>query len=149
MILTDTASKYFSLIPFKVRAAAAKHQAPALFTYEDEDFFVAYEALGRRRVKGGSQRSVANDLCIGRDHLRLLESRFNKHGTIGLLPEVGKIDVDPRLERLAVLVKSARPHEHASLTLRLADALEIPGASLNTIRNIQRSYGYGQSLNIS
>jgi hypothetical protein len=44
------------------------------------------------------------------------------------------------------LIKSCRPHENASLALKLADALEISGASLEIIRQIQRCYGYGHRL---
>lgn len=146
MILTDADRKYFSLIPFKVRASMAKKQITVPFTYENEPFFTSYKALERRRAKREPQRAVAEDLGIGRERLRQQELRFSKYGTIGLLPEIAKVEIDPKLERLTVLVKSARPHEHASLTLRLANALEIPGASLETIRYIQRCYGYGQNL---
>jgi hypothetical protein len=59
------------------------------------------------------------------------------------LPDV---KVDPKLEKLVVLIKASRPHESASLALRLAQALEIPGASLELIRQIQRCYGYGHNL---
>ena len=45
-----------------------------------------------------------------------------------------------------VLIKSARPHEGANLALRLAEALDIPGASSELIRHIQRCYGYGHRL---
>ncbi|GAG03555.1 unnamed protein product, partial [marine sediment metagenome] len=51
------------------------------------------------------------------------------------------------LEKLVVLIKSARQHECASLALKLYPALDIPGASLKTIRHICRCYGYGQRLN--
>ncbi|HEB29796.1 MAG TPA: hypothetical protein ENI15_02835 [Spirochaetes bacterium] len=75
------------------------------------------------------------------------EEHFVEHGTIGLLPELSYVEVDTRLERLTVLIKTCRTHESASLVLKLADALEIPGASLELIRQIQRCYRYGQRLN--
>jgi transcriptional regulator with XRE-family HTH domain len=147
MIFTGTTLDYFSLIPHKVRSAMAQTQAIAPFAYEDEPFFAAYQALEKRQGNRMSQRAVAEELGLSRDRMRDLEGRFEQYGTIGLLPEVAHVDVDPNLERLVVLIKSARPHENASHALQLADALEIPGASLELIRHIQRCYGYGQNLN--
>jgi hypothetical protein len=62
------------------------------------------------------------------------------------LPQLSYVKVDPKLEKQVVLIKASRPHESASLALRLAQALEIPGASLEPIRQIQRCYDYGQNL---
>jgi len=146
VVLTDSALQYFLSIPFRVRAAFAGSQAIAPFIYADEPFFADYLAVEKLRAKGKSQRLVSGEFGIGRERLGVLDDLFEKHGTVGLLPEIGRVEVDPRLEQLAVLVKSARPHEHASLALRLANALEIPGASLEVIRQIQRCHGYGQML---
>lgn len=146
MLLTDSALQYFLSIPFKVRAACAEGQAIAPFAYADEPFFSEYMAVEKLRAQGKSQRLVAEEFGIGRERLSALDSSFVQLGMVGLLPEIGTIEVDPRLEQLAVLVKSARPHEHASLVLRLANALEIPGASLELIRQIHRCHGYGQML---
>ncbi len=147
MILSEATKQYFSKLPYRVRSAMAEQSWALPFTYEDESFFKAYKAVEKRCAKREPQRKVAEDLSIGRDHLRELENQFLTYGTIGLLPELGQIEVDPRLERLTILVKSARPHEHANLTLRLAQVLKIPGASLDIIRSIQRCYGYGQNMN--
>jgi hypothetical protein len=128
-----------------VRAAFASGQAIAPFIYADEPFFADYLTV-ERLLQGKSKRLLAEEFGIGRDRLSVLASLFEEHGTLGLLPEIGMMEVDPRLEQLAILVKSARPHEHANLTLRLANGLEIPGASLELIRRIQRCHGYGQML---
>lgn len=90
---------------------------------------------------------VVEHLNISRDTMKKWEEHFVEHGTIGLLPELSYVEVDTRLERLTVLIKTCRTHESASLVLKLADALEIPGASLELIRQIQRCYRYGQRLN--
>jgi hypothetical protein len=146
MVLTDMAKTYFASIPFKVRAALATTKGIAPFVYEDEPFFVAYEVLTQRRAKRLSRRAVAEQLGISRNRVEHLEDRFTQHGTVGLLAQVSRVEVDPMLEQLVVLVKSARPHEHASFALRLANALELPGGSLELIRQIQRCHGYGQRL---
>ena len=146
MLLTKSTLEYFSLIPFKIRAAIADKQPNVPFFYEDEPFFGAYEVLENRRARRLSQRAAAEKAGVGRERLRELEDRFQLYGTVGLLPELSHIPVAENLERLVVLIKTARPHEHASLALRLANALEIPGASLEVIRRIQRCHGYGQGL---
>jgi hypothetical protein len=74
------------------------------------------------------------------------EVEFINHGAIGLLPNLSQIQIDPKLEKLIVLVKSSRPHERANYTLKLANALNISGATLDIIRRTQRCHGYGQRL---
>ena len=146
MILTDSAQKYFSLIPFKIRSAMAKSQSFVPFIYGDESFFAAYNALYEIWAKRKSQRTVAASLNIGKNTIKKWENNFEKFGALGLLAQLSYLDVDPQLERLIILIKSSRPHESASLALKLADALKIQGASLDLIRNVQRRYGYGQRM---
>lgn len=83
---------------------------------------------------------------ISKATLKGWEDSFLCYGAMGLLPKLSYIRVDAQMEKLVILIKSCRPHESASLALRLADAVEIPGASLELIRQIQRCYGYGQRL---
>ena len=117
------------------------------FAYDDEPFFQAYDALYQIWVKRKSQRAVAESNNINRQKLKDLETGFTDYGTVGLLPELSFVDVDPQLERLVILVKSSRPHERANYTLRLAEALKFEGADLEMIRLIQRCHGYGQRMN--
>jgi len=146
MIFTDTTWKYFFHLPYEVRSATAEEQLFAPFAYK-ESFFNAYDAVQAFWNQRQSQREIANSLRISRDTLQYWIESFSTSGTIGLLPELNSVDADLRLEKLVVLIKTARPHEEASLALRLASALNIPGASLDLIRRIQRCYGYGQNLN--
>lgn len=97
-------------------------------------------------VKRKSQRSVANSFNISRQTLKEWEIGFTEYGALGLLPELSFVDVDPQLEKLIILIKSARPHERANYVLRLASALEIPGADLELVRMAQRCHGYGQRM---
>jgi len=146
MVFTDSTWKYFSLIPFKIRAAMAKSNCFVPFTYEDESFFKSYEALYQLWRKRKPQKKVAQFLRISKATLKGWEDSFLCYGAMGLLPKLSYIRVDAQMEKLVILIKSCRPHESASLALRLAEALEIPGASLELIRQIQRCYGYGQRL---
>lgn len=138
---------YFSQVPYRINAALAEIQSSVPFEYDDEPFFDSYNAIYQVWVKYQSQRSVANQCHVSRQTFKEWESNFVNYGTVGLLPELSFIDVEPKLEKLVVLVKSARPHERANYILRLADALQLPEINLESIRHIQRCYGYGQRMN--
>jgi hypothetical protein len=146
MIFTDSTWNYFSRVQPHVTSALARSSSSVPFEYDEEPFFQAYDALYRIWVKRDSQRMVAESLCISRQKIKKWENDFVDHGTVGLLPELSFVEVDPRLENLAVLVKFSRPHERANHTLRLAEALQIDGADLEIIRSIQRCHGYGQRM---
>ena len=92
------------------------------------------------------RRAVADSHSISRQTLKKWETAFADYGTVGLLPQLSFLDIDPHLEQLIILIKSSRPHERASYALRLADALQIPGANLELIRLVQRCHGYGQRM---
>jgi len=146
MVFTDATWKYFSLIQYRVRRAMAQSQSSVPFFYEDESFFGSYNALYEVWIKRRSQRQVVESLNISRKTLKKWERNFVDYGALGLLPELSYVQIEPDLERLIILIKSCRPHERSNFALRLAKALEIPGASLDLIRHVQRCYGYGQRL---
>ena len=146
MVLSDTAFRVFSLVQSNVRTALALAPGDIPFAYEGERFFQAYDALRRVWVQRESQRQVASSLGLNRTTLAEWENAFVRYGTIGLLQPPTAVKCDPRLERLVVLVKRARPHASSSNILTLARALKLPGATLELIRRIQRSFGYGQRL---
>jgi transcriptional regulator with XRE-family HTH domain len=123
-----------------------REQSHVPFHYENEPFFEAYEALYRVWKKRSSQREVAGALNISRQSLKQWEQDFVRYGTVGLLPKLSQLSIDTKLEKLVVLIKSSRPHECASFTVRMANALEIPNVSVDQVRQIQRSYGYGQRM---
>ena len=124
----------------------AKSNCLVPFTYDDEPFFKAYDTLHRLWAKRKSQRSLSASLRISKNTLKNWEDNFVAHGALGLLAQLSFIKVAPQLEKLIILIKSARRHEAASLALKLSDALAIPGASLELIRAVQRCYGYGQRM---
>lgn len=146
MVLTDSTRKYFSVIQFRVRKAIAEPRSSVAYAYEDETFFTAYEAISGTWRERRPQYDVARSLKISRNTLKIWEQGFVAHGAVGLLPDLSHVPVEPALERLVVLIKCSRAHERANYTLKLAEALGIEGASLDLIRQIQRSYGYGQRM---
>jgi hypothetical protein len=146
MIPTEATLKYFTQIPSRVRSAFAKSKSPVAFEYEDEPFFTIYGAMHQLWVKRKSQRSVAESTDMDRQPLKKWEAAFSEYGALGLLPELSFVDVDPQLEKLIILIKSARPHERANYALRVANAMEMPGANLELVRMVQRCHGYGQRM---
>ena len=146
MVLTNAARDYYLSIQFRVRKAAVTSLTSVPFTYEGEPFFSAYQAVTDVWKNRKPQRAVAESLNISRTTLKDWDHSFALYGTVALLPEISQVQVDPALERLVVLIKLSRPHERANYALRLAEALEIEGASLERVRQIQRSYGYGQRM---
>ena len=146
MVFTDLTWKYFSRIQSHVRRAVAQSQSGVPFVYENEPFFGSYSTLYEVWIKRKSQRQVVESLNISRKTLKRWENNFVDYGALGLLPELSYLQIEPDLERLIVLIKSCRPHERSNFALRLAEALEIPGASLDLIRQVQRCYGYGQRM---
>jgi hypothetical protein len=144
VVFTDSTFRTFALIPALVRAATAEQQTHTPYRYENEPFFQAYDALFLIWRKRESQRKVSAQLGIGRDTIRGWEDAFVRHGAIGFLRMPAVVEVDPRLERLVLLVRQARPKTGSAHISTLAQALGIPGADMDVIRRIQRSHGYGQ-----
>ena len=124
----------------------AKSHSFVPFTYDDEPFFKSYDALYKLWAKRKSQRALSASLRISKNTLKNWEDNFVAHGALGLLAQLSFVKVAPQLEKLIILIKSSRRHEGASLALKLSGALEIPGASLELIRTVQRCYGYGQRM---
>jgi len=144
MIFTDNSFKFFSLIQSHVRSSLAKAHSEIPFQYDGEVFFKAYEAIQRVWTKRESQRQIAISTEISRATFKKWETSFVKYGAIGLLHQPSFVEVDPRLEKLVVLVRSAYPHAGTSSILTLAQAINIPDVTIELICRIQRSYGYGQ-----
>jgi DDE family transposase len=147
MLVADNVKDYFLLIPSNIRHSLASSNAIIPFEYDNESFFQAYRCLYQLWVKRTSQKAIIEKENISKHKLKEWEDNFEQFGAAGLLQNLHFIDVNPLLERLIILIKSARPHESAALALRLADALEIPHVSLELIRQIQRCHGFGQNMN--
>jgi hypothetical protein len=147
VLFKDVVKDYFLLIQSNILHSMARLQTLIPFAYDDEPFFQAYRCLDQLWVKRLSRKTIVEQENISKQKLKEWEDNFVQFGAVGLLQKLHFIDVDPLLERLIVLIKSSRPHESATLALRLADALEIPNVSLELIRHIQRCHGFGQNMN--
>jgi len=146
MVFTDFTWKYFSMIPYYIRRSMSGNKYNTPYDYEQEFFFKSYSALYDYWAKRNTQKQIVEKHHISKETLKKLEREFVEGGTTSLFTKLSFVETPKQLERLVILIKTARPHENASHALRLANALKIEGASLETIRQIQRCYGYGQSL---
>jgi len=146
MVFTDSTFRFFSLVQSHVRTSLAESPTETPYSYREEFFFEAYDVIRRIWSKRESQRAVGSSLSISRKTLKELENNFARYGCLGLLNSLTFVDVNARLERLTKLIRNARPHANTSYVVQLADALEIPGATMEMAYRIQRSHGYGQRL---
>ena len=144
VVFTDSTFHTFAIVHGLVRSAATQKQTPTPFLYENEPFFQTYDALFRIWRKRESQRKVSVESGVGRDTIRGWEEAFLRQGAIGFLQIPGHVEVDPRLERLVLLARQARPKTGSAHILTLARALGIADVDIEVIRRIQRSHGYGQ-----
>lgn len=146
MVFTESTREYFERIPHRVRSALAHSKSPVPFEYDGEPFFKWYDALFCYWTTRTSQRLAAESHAMSRQKLMELEQFFVDFGSVGLLPQLSFVDIDPRLEQLIVLIKRARPHERSNHALRISEALGIPGGDLESIRLVQRCHGYGHRM---
>jgi hypothetical protein len=144
VVFTDSTFRTFSIIPALVRSATAEQPTQTPYRYENEPFFQAYDALFRIWKKRESQRKVSEEIGTGRDAIRGWENAFLRYGALGFLRMPGLVEVDPRLERLVLLIRQARPKTGSAHISTLAQGLGIRGANIELIHRIQRSHGYGQ-----
>ena len=149
MVFTDLGFKYFSLLQSKVRTSLMNSQADTVFEYKAEPFFDSYKTIRRIWQHRESQRQVSSLLGLSRNTIKEWEESFVKYGAIGLMQIPIMVETDSRLEKLVVLLKAAYPHCNIRNILTLAQALNLPGASIEHIRRIQRSHGYGQRQDAS
>ncbi len=147
MVLTSTTHKYFARLSAKISRAKINSPFGLVFEYDKEDFFNSYKLIYEYWVKKRTQKYLVENYNLCKKTLLRYETNFANYGAIGLFPDLSFVQTESKLEELVILIKQARIHENSSLALRLADALEIKGASLDVIRQIQRSYGYGQKFN--
>jgi hypothetical protein len=75
-----------------------------------------------------------------------LEHAFLREGIAAVYPELGGRRQHPKLERLALLVKSVRSRATETMTLRFAEALRLePLPSLRTIGHVLHCHGIGNN----
>ncbi len=71
----------------------AKSHCFVPFTYDDEPFFKAYDALYRLWAKRKSQRALSASLRISKNTLKNWEDDFVAHGALGLLAQLSFVKV--------------------------------------------------------
>jgi hypothetical protein len=144
MILTERQLQDLAELPTIVAQALPRAPNP------DVPFFVKsavvrdYEMLRAVWVDSCSIASACQTARSSRTDYYRVERAFLSHGVAGIFPELGIKKQKPRLERLALLVKTTRPKATETMILRFAEALQLdPPPSLRTIGQTLHSHGFG------
>ena len=146
MVLTERQLRYLGALPSAVAQALPGAQNPDVPFFLDDPAIRSYELL--RAI--WSERKAAATVCrarrVSRDKYYRLENAFLKHGAAAVYPPMGSRDQNPKLERLALLVKTTRPLATETAILRLAEALRLdPLPSLRTIGHVLHCHGLGNN----
>lgn len=146
MILTDRQLRYLGELPSTVAHALPDARNPDVPFFLDDPATGSYELL--RRVWTGSQSAkvACRELRFSRTEYYRLENAFLKHGVAAVYPQMGARDQNPKLERLALLVKTTRPFATETAIVRLAEALRIdPAPSLRAVGHVLHCHGFGNN----
>ena len=146
MIFTEKQFKYFSELPSTVAHALPAAPNPAVPFFLEDPVIRNYELLRSVWVEGRSIDAACRAARCSRTDYYRLEHAFFKQGIVAVYPEVGCKRQHPKLERLALLLKTERPKSTETMTLRFADALRLdPQPSLHTISRILHCHGIGNN----
>jgi len=145
MILSSKRQKYFRSVEAKVSQAMAKSGATVPYLIEGDPAIVNYEIIRKVWHEGQAIKNVCDIYDISRTQYYEKESDFTRYGIIGLFQKIRPVLTLPRLERLVLLVKEARPSLSRQDILRIAEALPLTKneADIDDISQILSSYGLG------
>lgn len=105
-----------------------------------------YEMLRAVWVDGVSINAACEKAECSRTDYYRVENDFLLHGVAALFPDLGVKKQNPKLERLALLVKTTRAKATETMILRFAEALAWdPCPSLRNIRHVLHSHGLGNA----
>jgi hypothetical protein len=146
MILTENQLRYFGQLPSSVAHALPSAPNPDVPFFLDDPAVRRYEILRSVWMDWKSAAGVCRARKFSRTKFYQLENTFLKHGAAAVYPQVGARDQHPKLERLALLVKTTRPLATETAILRLAEALRFdPVPSLRTIGHVLHCHGFGNT----
>lgn len=146
MILTEKQLRYLGQLPSTVAHALPGAKNPEVPFFLVDPAIRSYEILRSVWVEYKSASAVCRARIFSRNNYHRLENSFLKHGAAAVYPPMGARDQNPRLERLALLVKNTRPLATETAILRLAEALRFdPVPSLRTIGHVLHCHGLGNT----
>jgi transposase len=146
MLLTEKQLRYLGELPSSVAHALPGARNPAVPFFFDDPAIRRYELLRSIWLERKSATAACRARCFSRTKYYQLENDFLKHGAAAVYPPMGSRDQNPKLERLALLVKTTRPLTTETAILRLAEALRFdPVPSLRTIGHVLHCHGLGNT----
>lgn len=146
MIFTTKYRTYFKLLHAKVSQAMGNTSSATPY-YVDDPIIKNYELIRSVWVDGISIKELCITNTISRTQYYEQENAFIKFGFLGLFPEIKPMDTLPQLERLIILIHTARPSISQQAMLRIAQALPLTQVAANndSVSQILTSYGRSSS----
>lgn len=146
MIFSQQELRYLGRLSSTVARALPKAQNENVPFFLNDPVVRNYELLRSVWSDGISISASCNTAKCSRSDFYRLEGAFVKEGVSAVFPILGAKRQDPRLERLALLLKTARPKATATMILRFAEALGFdPCPSLRRISDILHCHGIGNT----
>jgi transposase len=146
MIFTELQFRYLSELPSTVAHAMATVPNPTVPFFLDDPVIRNYELLRSVWLDRVSIAAACRARRCSRNEYYRLENAFLREGIAAVYPDLGGRRQHPKLERLAVLVKTVRSRATETMTLRFAEALRLePLPSLRTIGNVLHCHGIGNN----
>ena len=146
MILTETQFRYLAELPATVAHSVPGAPNPDVPFFLDDPVIQDYELLRSVWAAGEAIHCACRRIRRSRTEFYKLEYAFLHHGIAAVFPSMGRRQQHPKLERLALLVKTTRPQTTELTILRLAEALGLdPLPSLRTIGHLLHCHGFGNT----
>ncbi|MCK4302887.1 MAG: transposase [Candidatus Eisenbacteria sp.] len=144
MKFTQAELKYFGELPSTVAHALPRAANPDVPFFLDDPVIRNYEMLRAVWLVG----KPIGRACSSRTEYYRLEHAFLRKGIVAVYPDLGRRRQNPKLERLALLVKMVRPRATETMIRRFAEALGLePSPSLRTIGHVLHCHGIGNTRN--
>jgi transposase len=146
MILTDKQLRYLGELPSSVAHALPRAGNPDVPFFLDDPATGSYELLRSVWTGWKSAKAACRAQRFSRTEYFRLENSFVKHGVAAIYPRMGARDQNPKLERIALLVKTTRPLATETAILRLSEALWIdPTPTLRVVGHVLHCHGLGNN----
>ncbi len=146
MIFTEKQLQYLAELPSSVAHALPSAPNPDVPFFLDDPVIRNYELLRSVWLGGKTIGAACKAARRSRTEYYKLENAFLREGIAAVYPQLGSNRQHPKLERLALLIKTTRPKSTETMILRFAEALGLePLPTLRTIGHILHCHGIGNN----
>lgn len=147
MVLSHKSKESFKLMQAKVAQAMARYSNTTPYLVDGDPVIRNYEIIRDVWLEDQPIKRVCRLYGLSRSQYYEKEQRFVNHGVPGLFPDVKKLSCSRALERLVVLISTARPALSQQAILRIAEAVPCTQATADSesVSEILSSYGRATS----